>query len=112
MIIEQIKKFAANRNSSFPGFYSTLLIGPWGMTINFMLKCYKVFFSSGILILSHFKQFSVPGPRRSLTQPSSLPVYWARSFTNKGSFTLGMREMPKESGVFNFLFFQNISSIY
>lgn len=44
MIIEQIKKFAANRNSSFPGFYSTLLIGPWGMTINFMLKCYKVLF--------------------------------------------------------------------
>lgn len=44
MIIEQIKKFASNRNSSFPGSYSTLLIGPWGMTINFLWRSYKVNF--------------------------------------------------------------------
>lgn len=75
MIIEQIKKFATNRNSSFPGSYSTLLIGPRGMTINFLWKSYKVnFFSSGKLILSLFKQFKVPGPRW-ITHPTLSSAY-------------------------------------
>lgn len=38
MIIEQIKKFPENRNSSFPGSYSSLLIGLLSKTINFMLE--------------------------------------------------------------------------
>lgn len=95
MIIEQIKKFATNRNSSFPGSYSTLLIGPRGMTINFLWKSYKVnFFPLGNSFFLFSNSSKCLGPGGSLIQPCPQPVYESRSFINKASFTLGMRKMP------------------
>lgn len=95
MIIEQIKKFATNRNSSFPGSYSTLLIGPWGMTINFLWKSYKViFFPLGNSFFLFSNSSKCLGPGGSLIQPCPQPVYESRSFINEASFTLAMRKMP------------------
>ena len=82
MIIEQIRKFPANRNSSFPDSYSSLLIELLGKTINFMQICQKRFWLG-----------SLPIPISKMVQGTNDNLNHFFPLIDKTVFTFVMGEM-------------------